>query len=210
MPSQLDLKLRIIAEMSRDDLEDDLADLLATHISRAIEYYQGRRFWFTYGTVNANTSIGTATLSMPATMRLIDTVKTPAGDLLIKRPLNDILASSTSSGTPTHYAEFGDGIYLYPTPASVLALSLFGVKYMAAPTNDADSTSVWTNQGYDLITEHTKMSLYRDKFRDPTGTELAMGALSDALTRIENETTRRNDTPLRMPGHFPAGTYTAY
>lgn len=210
MASMLDLKLRIIAETSRDDLEDDLSELLATHISRAIEFYQGRRFWFTIGSATANTAIADATLDMPATMRIVDNIRTPAGDLLIKRPLVDILASGTSSGTPTHYAEFGNGFYLWPTPAAVQALSLFGVKYMDPPEDDEDDESVWTIQGYDLITAHTKMTLYRDKFRDQLGTELAMGALGDALAAIENETTRRNDTPLRMPAHFPAGTYTAY
>lgn len=209
MATLLDLKQRIIAEMSRDDLEDDLSVLLATHISRAIEYYQGEPFWFNYGSASANTAAGTATVTMPATMRVIDKILTPAGDMLIKRPLEDILASTTSSGTPTHYAEFGDGIYLYPTPSSILALTLFGTKNVAAPTLDADST-VWTNQAYDLINAHTRFTLYRDKFRDDEAKVAAQGAISEAFTRLKEETARRNDTPLRMPAHFPTGSYMAY
>lgn len=207
MATYLDLKQRIIAETRRDDLSDDLADQLALAISRAIEYYQGERFWFNYG--SATTSASAATVAMPATMRVIDHVRLSAGELLVKAQLSELLASTSSSGTPTHYAEFGDGIYLYPTPSSSITLTLYGTKYTTPPAVDADST-VWTNAAYDLIAAHTRFLLYRDVFRNPEAAEMAKGAVSEAFDRLKEETERRNDTPLRMPSHFPTGSYYAY
>lgn len=208
MATLADLKLRVVSEMTRDDLEDDLADLLETYILRAIEHYQGERFWFNYGSASANATSGNSEVAMPATMRVIDIVRLSTGEVLTKVQMSDILATS-SSGTPTHYAEFGDGIYLFPTPASNMTLTLFGTKYVTPPAADTDST-VWTVQAYDLINARTKRTLYADKFRDLAAAAVAKTEEDEVLARLKLETERRNDTPLRLPGHFPTGGYCAY
>lgn len=207
MATYSDLKQRIVSEMTRDDLEDDLSALLETHIARAIEYYQGDQFWFNYG--SATVSASAAEVAMPATMRVIDSVRTPDGNLLTKVGLEEILASTATSGTPTHYAEFGDGIYVYPTPSSAVTLTLYGTKYITPPSTGTDSNA-WTNAAQDLISSHTQTTLYREKFRDDNGVARARAATSDAYIRLKAETSRRNETPLRMPGHFPTGGYYAY
>lgn len=204
-----DLKQRIVSEMTRDDLEDDLSSLLETHIARAIDYYQGERFWFNYGSASATTTTDNPVLAMPATMRVVDKIRDANGLLLTKLPLDEMLSYTSSGGTPTHYAEYGDGFYLYPTPSSAATLTLYGTKYVAAPTADTD-TNIWTVQAYDLISAHTQATLYREKFRDPDGVARAQGATTDAFKRLKRETARRNESPLRASPMFPASRYSVF
>ena len=203
-----DLRQRVATEMDREDLNDELYDTLTLHISRAIEYYQGEPFYFNYGSVTDTATSGNPEMSMPATMRVIDKI-TISAEVIEKRPLEDILTATASSGTPEWYSEFGDGVYFYPTPSSALTVKFFGTKYITPPSAESDST-VWTNAAYDLINAHVQMTLYRDVFRDADGTTTALAAVTDAKTRLDRETSRRNATPLRPPAHFPMPGYSAY
>jgi hypothetical protein len=196
-----DLKTRVVTETIRDDLLDDLADQLTLAISRAIEFYQGERFWFNTGAVSA-TATGSV-LAMPATMRVVDDIALAGGCLLSKFPLRDLLGAQCS-GVPSKWAEYAGGFYLWPTPGSSTDLTLYGVQYIEPPADDDDET-VWTNEAYDLIAAHTRFILYRDIFFDKARAELAKAAIDEAVGRLKQETARRADTPLRMPAGMPIG-----
>ena len=78
MATLADLKTRIIAEMVRDDLADDLAAQLLIHIQRACEYYADELFWFNSLVASVNTVASTATVNIPVTFRRVDQVVIPA------------------------------------------------------------------------------------------------------------------------------------
>ena len=196
MATLADLKTRIVAEMVRDDLEDDLAAQLLTHIQRACEYYADVTFWFNRLITTAATVAGTATVNVPATMRRVDRVTIPAyGEELIEITLADI-GIDTVQSIPRGYAYYNDALKLYPIPDAIYTLELTGLAQVDAPELDAD-TSIWTNEAQDLIVARTRMTLYRDQFRDAEGAQMAIGATQEAFAKLKRETARRLETRLR-------------
>jgi hypothetical protein len=198
MTTLADLKTRIIAEMVRDDLSDDLAAQLLIHIQRACEYYADEKFWFNSIIASAVTVAGTATVNVPATMRRVDRVSIPAyyTDALIEVTLID-LKSDTTQSLPRGYAYYNDALKFYPIPDAVYTLELTGLAQVAAPAVDAD-TSIWTNEAQDLIVARTKMTLYRGQFRDPEGTQLAIAEVQEVFNKLKRETAKRLETKLRV------------
>jgi hypothetical protein len=199
MASLLDLKTRIRLETNKDDIASggEAEAALDRAISRAIEYYQDERFWFNVGSETAVTVASTATVARPA-VRVADKVTiSNSGSVssLTKGALGDFIENS-STGVPSSYAEYGDSLYLYPIPNGAYTLTLYGVRDIAAPTLDAEST-VWTNEAYDLIAAHARFILYRDIWRDQEGAVLAKGAIEEALGKLRRETRRRNAGGLR-------------
>ena len=197
MTTLADLKTRIIAEMVRDDLSDDLAAQLLIHIQRACEYYADEKFWFNSIITSAVTVAGTSTVNVPATMRRVDRVAIPAyyTDDLIEVTLNDLHTDTTQS-IPRGYAYYNDALKFYPIPDAVYTLSLYGLAQVAAPAVDAD-TSIWTNEAQDLIVARTKMTLFRSQFRDPEGTQLAIAETQEVFSKLKRETAKRLETKLR-------------
>lgn len=202
-----DIKTRIITEMSRDDLSDELAGQLTTHIFRAIEYYSDTQFWFNAALASATSTPSSATVAIPAGIRRIERVTIPAAQInLIEKTFPLIVdVSSNTPGLPQFYAYYNNSIWLSPVPDAAYDLQIFGIAQITQPEGDTGS-SVWTNEAQDLIVNHTKMSLYRDQFRDPEGTQLALGAASDSFKRLRRETARRLSTNLRVQDGIPGAT----
>lgn len=196
MATLADLKQRVITDMSRDDLEDDLSALLLMRIQDACEYYADTKFWFNSILTTVNTVAGVATVTIPATVRVIERVTIPAYVTELRETVLTELGDDTVQSVPDWYAYYNDLMRFYPIPDAVYTLNIYGVSKVAAPAVDAD-TSIWTNEAARLISAHTKMLLYRGKFRDPDGAQLAMGEVSDELTRLKRETAKRLETPLR-------------
>jgi hypothetical protein len=208
MTTLADLKTRIATEMVRSDLEagGDLAAQLLIHIQRACEFYSHERFWFNQIVTTAPTVAGTQTVDLPAAMRIIDKITIPASyTTLCKATLPELDPGMTAqSGIPTKYTAYTssgtDYIRLYPVPDAVYTLQITGVQYVAPPSADADDT-IWTNEAQDLIVARTRMTLYRDQFRDPDGTQLAIASVQEALQALRRETGKRGETPL-MPRDY--------
>jgi len=193
MPTYADLKQFIIADMTRDDLEDDLSALLDMHVANACEAYANERFWFNSALATAVTTSGNPLVALPATIRVAERVTIPTSrrDLL---PMSS-LPEDTAQGEPIYFSAFNEDIRLYPTPNAALTLNVYGIARIAAPTADNDS-NIWTNEARQLIASHVRMSLYRDKFRDLEAAQAAAAARNDALTYLQRETGKRTKAPL--------------
>jgi hypothetical protein len=204
MATYLDLRTRIITETSRDDLTDTLAGQLVTHIAQAIEFHAGKRFWFNEGIVPSVCVVGNQYAAKPATMRTVDRVTVTVGAVV--RPMKarslvyiDDLATVTSSGQPTDYAETGDQIRMWTTPNLAFPLNFVGIIDLSPLEADSDANA-WTNQGYDLITARAKFTLYRGQFKDDKGAALAQSEEAEALSKLRGETARRLATGMRSYG----------
>lgn len=196
MATLADLKTRIIAEIVRDDLSDDLADQLLVHIQRACEYYADERFWFNAYYDTVATVAGVETVDIPATLRRVERVTIPAYLQELEEVTLDDLPLTLSQGVPEGYAYFNDKLKLTPIPIAVYTLGLTGLAQVDAPVDDAD-TSIWTNEAQDLIVARTKMTLFRGQFRDPEGTQLAIAEVQEVFSKLKRETAKRLETKLR-------------
>lgn len=205
MANLADLKQRVITDMSRDDLEDDLSALLLLRIQDACVHYSDTRFWFNQAVETITTVSGTAEVSVPFGVRIIDRIAGPYGDLspaiLSDAPYTPLI---DYTDLPRTYTWLGGDLELYPVPNDAYTLKVYGLLQIDPPENDEDENA-WTNEAARLIAVHTKMLLYRGKFRDQAGTQLAMGELSDELARLKRETERRTRTRLAARLTAPNG-----
>jgi hypothetical protein len=202
MATLLELKTRIRLETNKDDIaaSGEAVEALNLAIERAIEYYSDEAFWFNRDSGTASTTSGSAYVAVPYAVRVPETVSY-SGEPLQKTSLSQI-EHLTDSGQPTHWAENGGIIQLWPIPDATYSLSVYGVAQIDAPEADGDET-VWTNEAYDLIAARARFLLYRDIWRDVEAVKLAAQAEGEALTRLRNETRRRGRTSLRSRGDEP-------
>lgn len=190
-----ELKTRVITEINRDDLADDLATILQTYIERSIDFYSSSRFWFNEFRTTSTFSSGGEYTDIPDGVREIDDVWIIVGSVryrLMRQEMADLeaLYSVPLTGQPTDYAVFGTQIRLWPTPNMAYTGIWIGIRDVT-PLVDDDSSNYWTIQGQDLIDARTRYLLYRDEFRDDFGTQQAGIAMDEAYRRLKGETNRR-------------------
>lgn len=211
MATYTDLKTRVITETSRDDLSDDLATLLDEHIAEACAYYSDMRFWFNQAVVSVSTVATEQDLVIPVSMRIVDRVAGPYGDLTpaILSEFTDA-GATPRSGTPTSYTWLDGNLRFDPVPDDTYDLTVYGLSQIDPPSLGADS-NVWTNEAQGLIVAHTKLTLFTDIFRDQGGAALAATAVSRQRDKLRRETDRRLRTrlsaQLTRPNGQPVRTY---
>lgn len=197
MATLADLKTAIIADTNRDDLSTDFSAGLLRHIQAACEFYADTKFWFNSIITTATTMPGSNSVTIPATVRIVERVTIPAYNADLSEVILGNFDDYEVSALPGWYAYYNDTLRLYPTPDQAYTLNIYGVAQVAAPSLDADS-SIWTNQAKDLIAARTRITLYRDtEMGDSEMVQRAIGAEQDALGRLRRETSRRLQSPLR-------------
>lgn len=192
-----DLKARVADEI----LKRNLTTQIASHISRAIEFYASRRWWFNVGQKTGVLVTGDEYLTLQG-VRLIDDLRVN-GHSLRERPAEEIEAwqsAGASSGEPGDYVRLGDELRFYPTPNDAYAYVVLGVLDQPALASDA-SSNAWTNEAADLIAARTRFTLYRDVLRDPEGATLATDAMKEADSLLQMTTMRRSGRG-RVKGHL--------
>lgn len=197
MATYAQMKARIASEMVRDDIASggDSESILETHIAQACEYYADRKFWFNSILTTATTSASTATVSIPATVRIVERVTIPAYDIQLREVILRKLDDDTDTGLPCRYSYYNNSLRFWPIPDQAYTLNIYGIAQVDAPSSDSDE-NIWTTEAYNLIVGHTKMTLARGLFRDTDGALLWQAEVQDALSRLQRETAKRLDTPL--------------
>lgn len=184
------LKTRIKLELNRDDMDasDELEQALADAIDRAIEFHADEQFWFNTTGTSANTSNGSANLSIPSAIRRVTAVYYNGAPL--KQTRVEAVQGLASTGLPTHWAGGSGAIRLHPIPDSTYSLSMFGIAVETA-LSSGSSTNDWTTHGYDLIDATARKILLRDYLADPEGAAAAAAAEQEYLAGLRLETKRR-------------------
>lgn len=200
------LKTRIIAEMNRDDLSDESAALLDAHVVDAVEEYASRAFWFNTIIKTINTITDNTEVALPVTIRTVDRLAGPYGDLTGVR-VEDYpdYGSLASSGSPATYSYMDGTLRLDPVPDDVYTLTVYGVRQIDAPTAD-DDDNVWTNEAARLIVAQVKFTLWRGVFNNDKKKANAAGEVQDALAWLQRETDRRGGARLTARLVSPNGT----
>jgi hypothetical protein len=193
------LKARIATELNRSDLTTEIAAAITT----AITYYRSKRFEFnelaaSFNTVASQEAYTSGDTGFPTDLGQLDTARiTVSGVRDPLRPigyakLQELSSTTTATGAPSAYAWYGQKLYFYPIPDGVYAVLLSYQQRKAAPSSDADTTSVWTNQAEALIRHCAKKLVRRDRMKDP-GYVQSAEAEAEALSVLMNESLQLQD-----------------
>lgn len=195
MATLLQLKTRIITELNRDDMGSGgaLENSLILAITQAIEWWSDRQFWFNRASGTVNTVAATSTVAIPAGIRSAEEIAY-LGNLLNKFVLPET-EYRVETGIPSAWSANEDLIQIWPTPNAIYTLTVFGLANTGIPASDAAS-NIWTTEAYDLIAATSRKLLYRDYLRDVTGATLAQVAETEALSRLQRESRKRDRAPL--------------
>lgn len=193
------LKATIASELSRTDLTTEIAAAIST----AIAQYRSKRFEFnelsaSFNTVADQESYTSGDTGFPTDLGQIDSIRvTVDGNRYLLEPLafEELQARSittTYTGAPTAFAWYGQKLYLNPIPDAVYATLVSYQRRKAAPANDADTSSVWTNEAEALIRHCAKKLIRRDKMKDPAYV-LCQEAENEALAVLMGESLQLQD-----------------
>jgi len=208
MATLADLQNRIITEINRDDLADDLLSALNTAIQDAIGDFANERFWFNETRVTGTLSNGAEYTALPSGMHHIDSLFAIVGGVrfrLRKISMDHMegLYTVPQVGQPTDWANFGTTARLWPTP-NVDYPSIWLTISDVTPTIDwsAPDTTIsnnWTNEGQWLISSRAKRQLYRNVIKDYEAAAAAQSDEEDAYANLKGESNRRIMTGRMRP-----------
>lgn len=192
------LKARIVSEVNRSDLTTNIADAITT----AIAFYRSKRLEFneqqaTFSTVAGQQAYTTS--AIPTDIAAFDSVQITVSGRILKldpMPLGELQTLTTATtlrGIPSRFAWYSQQILFYPIPDAIYTASLSYLQRDAAPANDADGSTAWTNVAEPLIRACAKKLIYRDVTRDPEGEAGAQRAEDEAYAMLLNESIQLQD-----------------
>jgi hypothetical protein len=196
----LDLKTRIAADLTRDDLTSQIANAVAD----AIRFYGRERFWFnqtrllTFSTIIGQAAYGAAELATIPNIVRIDALFLPQNQSIY--PLDRyepadfevISGGMRGAGRPTAYTYVDQTIRLWPTPAAIYPMRLHCF-YKLPDLADGDSNA-WTDDAEELIRSHAKMLLYMDVLEDDQNAQRMATKIPMLLDGLRSETSARMAT----------------
>jgi hypothetical protein len=207
MTTLLDLKSRIAADLSRDDLTSQIANA----VSDAIKFYARQRFWFnqsrslTFNTATGQSDYGAANNPVIPNIVRIDALFLPQNQSVFAldrfEPVDfEVVSASFGGGRPTAFTVIDNTIRLWPTPDAIYTLRLHAHYKLPYPA-DAE-TNPWTDDAEELIRSHAKMLLYIDLLEDPDGAGRMQAKLPFLLEALNVETSARITTGVIQGTEF--------
>ena len=194
------LKARIASELHRDNLTTEIASA----ITSAIDQHKSRRFEFnqlqaSFNTIANQEDYNSADAGFPDDIGQIDSLRVTVNDRkVVLKPLTfqelqALSTTTTSYGDPSYWAWYAQSIFFYPIPDAVYSVLVSYQQRKDAPANDADGTTIWTNQCEPLIRATAKKLLARDVINDPDEYARSKDAESEALGMLMRESLQLQD-----------------
>lgn len=156
----------------RTDLRSNGA--IANAVSDAIKAYQKERFRFNENTPDEfqldtipNVAYyGAAQDARIPTLYRVDAINYLLAQTTVRmtrtvpEDIYTALQTGQVAGPPDEFAWDGDNIVIYPRPNIAYRLTILGYMTLAAPTDEADGTSPWTNAAERLIRTRAKYEIF--------------------------------------------------
>lgn len=173
----------------------DLTAETARSIRAAIRHYERERFWFNESSTVLPTVSSQSHIARPTAFFRIDNLRffydTSASYALRNvtlAELNEMRAGAQTHGDPTHWAEYGEQLELFPIPNAVDNVVAYGYQQLATLSASTD-TNGWTSAAEDLIVYHAAKLMWATVLRNVemarTFVDLEKSALQDL--RASNE-----------------------
>lgn len=210
MSTLAELKAEIADDLDRTDLTDQIE----REISKAIRFYQSKRFYFnetrdvTFSTVAAQALYGVD--DAPEIPQFFEIDQICAEDGTQKYELDEIspkvwevaTGSGGTSAKPISWAYFDQSIGLYPIPDGAVTIRLIGHIKKAEPEDDTEEDNVWMVEAFDLIRAHVCATLALKKLRDSTLFQAQTTAVGMELSRLLSETAGKVGAGFVTPSQF--------
>lgn len=186
------MKTRIADELYG---RSDLTSQIASAITSAVAHYSIERWGFNESVDGASvyTTANTAYVTPPTGLLVLDSLQlTTTGGLVDLAPMSwaeyrSALQWTITSGAPNSYVEYGDRVYLYPTPVSTSCTVVFtGVFNVTVPSNS--TSNAWTNDLEPLIRERAKADVLINVIHDAEAVadmQAVAGQMGHFLSRAE-------------------------
>jgi hypothetical protein len=170
MSTLADMKARIVLETTRDDIDTQIAQAIAT----AISAYQQDRFRFNepslvdapvFSTVagrSTYTSVDNANIGTLYAIDLLTFVDSGNSVFEIRRDdslLVRLEQFPNFSGQPEGFTYRGNKLTLYPVPNQVWNVTIDGATFVAGPATDIEDSNPWMNEAERLIRCRAKYEL---------------------------------------------------
>lgn len=196
-----EMKATIAAEVMRDDLDD----AIAKEITKAINFYRSKRFWFnekldtvTFNTVADQTEytatdnayipnlirIDSMTMTRNGTVRSLD----QTDELTMKRLL---YGTGSTKGETDYYSYYGQKLTLYPIPDGAYPTVIAGVIRIPAPASDSETDNVWMTEAEELIRSRVKRNIFLHWMEDGESAQRMQMAENEALESLRQESSSR-------------------
>ena len=194
------LKARIAADLTRDDLTSQIANVVAD----TIKFYGRERFWFNQtrnlvlNTAIGQAAYGAADLAIIPNIVRIDALYLPQNQSIY--PLDryepddfEVIAGGMSGGgKPKAFTYVDQTIRLWPVPGSVYSLRLHA--FTKLPDAADGDSNAWTDDAEELVRSHAKMLLYMDVLEDDQNAQRMAAKIPVLLDGLRSETSARMAT----------------
>lgn len=146
-------------EQIRDNVADrlhrsDLNTVIAAALDRAIEHYNGHRFWFTEGRSSFTVSSGATAYTLSVSMvEIVQVTVTRNGHTYAINPITESERLSYDdnnvSGDPSWYSIYQNQFIPYPPPNQTYTVEITGTKKQ--PSVSASGTNAFTLYAEELL-----------------------------------------------------------
>ena len=207
MPTLADMQASIASEIFRDDLGAQIA----AEITRAIRFYQRKRFHFnetrslTFNTVANQDFYGASAEPRIPNLLEIDYVQAtqntrPMPLRMVSAKTMDLWSGTPASGPPSDFSYFEGQLRLYPMPDQAYPVRVSGLIRVDPPTDaGGDQTNPWMNDGEELIRSRAKRNLYLHYLGDQEMGAVMKAAEDEALISLKSEANARQDVHAFLP-----------
>ncbi|MCA6114248.1 hypothetical protein J6524_04800 [Bradyrhizobium sp. WSM 1738] len=197
----LDLRNRIAADLTRDDLADEIKSA----VGDAVDHYETLRLYFnvtrskTFSTVIGQVAYGAAALAEIPDIISLDTLFLFDGTRPLELDKYEVdefewlQGSMTGAGRPVAYCYTDSQILLWPVPVAVYTMRPHMHFKLPALVNDTDSNA-WTNDAEQLIRCHAKLLLYTNVIEDTEGMQRMQVQIQPLADRLAYKTSGRAAT----------------
>lgn len=170
----LQMKTRVQAELNRPSTTYTSA--IGDAIVSAIRFFEAKPVWFTEASSTLSLLINTNNIALPSNFKAMNTLKIPVGgyyrtqgtgfDQVQYKNLQREVIDSTKVDTPTKWADWTGKVYINCLADANYTLTIDYYKGdTTAPSADAD-TSIWFDEGQDLISVKAQAIFYRRRLHD--------------------------------------------
>lgn len=195
------LRTRIRNEINKPSTQYDT--FIDDAIRSAIRFYSGERFWFLEETTTLTLASGNSSTALPTNFGLHRKLRVKVNNIwrthgkgfdhITFDELKDEFTDASATGAPTNWATFGAAIYVDKAADSNYEMDIAYIKKDTSLPDADGETSVWFEDGQDLIREKAMEFVYRDRLH---AYEKANEHETKAATWLNTLTTQHNQRQI--------------